>query len=54
MEGEAAQFDNLAVEATNGLIAITTELYNVFFGANTVIENIGVASKTNKAKLRGG
>ena len=44
-EGEAAQFDNLAVEATNGLIADHyRSFYNVIFRANTVIENIGVAS----------
>ena len=53
-EGEAAQFDNLAVEATNGLIAdYYRSFYNVIFRANTVIENIGVASETNKAKIEG-
>ena len=53
-EGEAAQFDNFAVEATNGLIADHyRSFYNVIFRANTVLENIGVASESNKAKIEG-
>tara|TARA_B100000925_G_scaffold242419_1_gene191863 strand:+ start:2406 stop:3824 length:1419 start_codon:yes stop_codon:yes gene_type:complete len=53
-EGEAAQFDNLAVEATNGLIADHyRSFYNVIFRANTVLQNLGVASESNKAKIEG-
>ena len=53
-EGEAAQFDNLAVEATNGLIADHyRSFYNVIFRANTVLQNLGVASESNKANIEG-
>lgn len=44
-EGEAAQFENFTLEATNGIVAdYYISFYNVIFRANVVLENLGVAS----------
>jgi hypothetical protein len=44
-EGEAAQFENFTLEATNGIVAnYYQSFYNVVFRANVVLENLGVAS----------
>lgn len=51
-EGEAAQFDDFAVEATNGLVADHyRSFYNVIFRANTVLENLDAASPEAAAKF---
>ena len=43
-EGEAAQFESYAVEATNGIVAdYYRSFYNVIFRANLVLENLSVA-----------
>ncbi|MCF6296899.1 MAG: RagB/SusD family nutrient uptake outer membrane protein [Flavobacteriaceae bacterium] len=44
-EGEAAQFENFTIEATNGIVEnYYTSFYNIIFRANVVLENLGVAS----------
>lgn len=51
-EGEAAQFETYTVEATNGIVSnYYSSFYNVIFRANTVLENLGVASAANAAKF---
>ena len=46
-EGEPAQFESFAVEATNGIVDdYYRSFYNVIFRANTVLENLEVASET--------
>jgi len=51
-EGEAAQFDDFAVQATNGLVADHyRSFYNVIFRANVVLENLGVASEETMPKI---
>ncbi|MCF6181279.1 RagB/SusD family nutrient uptake outer membrane protein [Lutibacter sp.] len=53
-EGEAAQFENYAIEATNGIVAdYYTSFYNVIFRANTVLANLDVASDENRARIEG-
>lgn len=43
-EGEAAQFENYTVEATNGIVAdYYQSFYNVIFRANVVLENLEAA-----------
>ncbi|WP_431159158.1 RagB/SusD family nutrient uptake outer membrane protein [Winogradskyella poriferorum] len=47
-EGEAAQFEFYTIEANNGIVAdYYRSFYNVIFRANTVLENLGVASPEN-------
>ena len=44
-EGEAAQFESYAVEATNGIVAdYYRSFYNVIFRANIVLANLDAAS----------
>lgn len=44
-EGEAAQFENYTIESNNGIIAdYYRSMYDAIFRANTVLENLGVAS----------
>jgi len=51
-EGEAAQFDDFAVQATNGLVADHyRSFFNVIFRANTVLANLEVASEENRLKF---
>ena len=53
-EGEAAQFEDYKVVATNGIVAdYYLSFYNVIFRANTVLENLDVASETNRPKFEG-
>ena len=48
-EGEAAQFDDFAVQSTNGLVADHyRSFYNVIFRANTILANLGNASEENR------
>jgi len=52
-EGEAAQFENYSVEATNGIVTdYYRSMYDIIFRANTVLENIDVAT-TKKAQFEG-
>jgi len=45
-EGEAAQFESYTIESTNGIVDdYYRSFYNVIFRANTVLENLGVASE---------
>ncbi|WP_299892019.1 RagB/SusD family nutrient uptake outer membrane protein [uncultured Lacinutrix sp.] len=51
-EGEAAQFENYSVEATNGIVEdYYRSFYNVIFRANVVLENLNVASDANRASI---
>ena len=44
-EGEAAQFENYTIRSTNGIVNdYYRSFYNIIFRANTVLENLGVAS----------
>lgn len=44
-EGESAQFESYAIEATNGVVAdYYSSFYNVIFRANTVLDNLASAS----------
>lgn len=53
-EGEAAQFDSYTVVATNGIVAdYYRSFYNIIFRANTVLENLGVASEANAPRIEG-
>ena len=46
-EGEAAQFESYAVEATNGIVAdYYRSFYNVIFRANLVLENLEAAGSS--------
>jgi len=52
-EGEAAQFENYTIESTNGIVAdYYRSMYDVVFRANTVLENIDVAT-TKRAQFEG-
>ena len=51
-EGEAAQFESYAVEATNGIVAdYYRSFYNVIFRANIVLENLDVVSGATAAQF---
>lgn len=51
-EGEAGQFDNFAIQSTNGLVADHyRSFFNVIFRANVVLANLDVASDANRAKF---
>lgn len=53
-EGEAAQFESYTIESTNGIVTdYYRSMYNIIFRANTVLENIGVASPKNAAQFDG-
>lgn len=53
-EGEAAQFESYAVEATNGIVAdYYRSFYNVIFRANTVLANLDVAEGSTRDKFEG-
>ncbi len=53
-EGETAQFESFAVEATNGIVAdYYASMYNVIFRANTVLANIGNASAARAGQFEG-
>lgn len=53
-EGEAAQFENYSLQATNGIVSdYYTSYYNIIFRANTVLENIDVASVETAPKFEG-
>jgi hypothetical protein len=53
-EGEAAQFESYAIQSTNGIIAdYYRSFYNIIFRANTILENLGVASAETVAKFEG-
>ncbi|MDF1695797.1 MAG: RagB/SusD family nutrient uptake outer membrane protein [Saprospiraceae bacterium] len=53
-EGEPAQFDNFSVEPTNGIVNdYYRSFYNVIYRANTVLENLGVASGDVAAQFEG-
>ncbi len=50
-EGEAAQFDNFTIAATNGIVAdYYRSFYNIIFRANIVLANLDVASAANATK----
>lgn len=53
-EGEAAQFESFEIRSTNGIVLdYYRSMYNVIFRANTVLENIDVASEENRAQFEG-
>ena len=53
-EGEPAQFESFSVQATNGVVFdFYRSTYNVIFRANTVLENLGVASAEAAAQFEG-
>jgi hypothetical protein len=53
-EGEPAQFERLAVQATNGIVTnYYLSYYNVIYRANTVLDNLGNASDANRAAYEG-
>lgn len=53
-EGEAAQFESYNIEPTNGIITdYYRSMYNTIFRANTVLENLGVASSGAAAQFEG-
>lgn len=53
-EGEAAQFESFAIEATNGIVAdYYRSFYDVIFRANVVLDNIGSASEATAGKIEG-
>ncbi len=53
-EGEAAQFESFDIRSTNGIVLdYYRSMYNVIFRANTVLENIDVASDANRAQFEG-
>ncbi|MGL1888685.1 MAG: RagB/SusD family nutrient uptake outer membrane protein [Reichenbachiella sp.] len=53
-EGEAAQFDQFAVESTNGVVAdYYASYYNIIFRANTVLAYLGNASEAKAAQFEG-
>ncbi len=52
-EGEAAQFENYTLESTNGIVTdYYRSMYDVIFRANTVLENLDVAT-TKRAQFEG-
>ena len=53
-EGEAAQFENFTIEATNGIIDdYYRSFYNVIFRANTVLAHLDVATDANRSAIEG-
>ena len=51
-EGEAAQFENYSVQATNGIVEdYYRSFYNVIFRANVVLANLSVASESNALRI---
>ena len=53
-EGEAAQFENYSVVATNGIVSdYYRSFYNVIFRANTVLAHLDIATDANRAKIEG-
>lgn len=53
-EGEAAQFESFAIESNNGIVAdYYRSFYNIIFRANTVLENLDVASAERAAQFEG-
>jgi len=47
-EGEAAQFENYSIESTNGIVDdYYRSCYDIIYRANTVLENLDVASGAN-------
>lgn len=51
-EGEAAQFDDFAVQPTNSFVAdYYRSFYNTIFRANTVLDNLNVASPENRDSI---
>ena len=51
-EGEAAQFDDFAIQPTNSFIAdYYRSFFNVIFRANTVLANLDVASAATRDKI---
>ena len=53
-EGEAAQFESYTIESTNGIVIdYYRSMYNIIFRANTVLENLGVASSERAAQFEG-
>jgi len=53
-EGEAAQFESYTIESTNGIVTdYYRSFYSIIFRANTVLENLGVASGTRATQFEG-
>lgn len=53
-EGEAAQFESYAIQSTNGIISdYYRSFYNIIYRANTVLENLDVASAETVGKFEG-
>ena len=53
-EGEAAQFESYTIESTNGIVTdYYRSMYDIIFRANTVLENLDVASAANAGKFEG-
>ena len=53
-EGEAAQFENYTIEPSNGIIAdYYRSMYAIIFKANTVLENLSVASSGAASQFEG-
>lgn len=51
-EGEAAQFDDFAIQTTNSFVAdYYRSFFNVIFRANTVLANLDVASDANRDNI---
>jgi len=49
-EGEAAQFENYSIAATNGIVAdYYASFYNIIFRANVVLANLGVVEDASVA-----
>jgi len=53
-EGEAAQFEDFAIEATNGIVDdYYRSFYNIIFRANVILENLGNASDAKRGQFEG-
>lgn len=53
-EGEAAQFENYSIVATNGIVAdYYRSFYNIIYRANLVLENLDVASGSTASQFEG-
>lgn len=51
-EGEAAQFENFTIQATNGIVSdYYRSFYNVIYRANTILENLEAASASTGVKF---
>jgi len=49
-EGEAAQFEDYSITATNGIVSdYYASFYNIIFRANTVLDNLGVVEDADVA-----